>query len=484
MREAKMFIDGAWVDALDGGTFQDLNPYTGAAFATIAGGTASDAKRAVDAAEAAFPEWSATPPSARRAILLKAADLLEARMGDVAATLTEEAGATVPWAGFQVFLTTNILREAATHVHRVTGEVIPADLPGQFSMALRQPVGVVVGIGPWNAPLILCTRSVAYAIAYGNTAVLKPSAEAPLSGGVVIAEIFEEAGLPKGVLNLVVNGPGRAGEIGDTLVADPRVRRLSFTGSSEVGRRLAEQAGGALKRVTLELGGSDAMIVLADADIDNAVNAAVFGRYLHQGQVCMSTKRFILERPVAEEFTSRFVARVAALKAGDPADPATAVGPIINATQRDILHRQVQGAVAQGAKIACGGTYEGNVYQPTVLTGIRRDMACFEEELFGPVASLIEADDADDAIALCNQSPYGLSSGVMTRDLQKALDIAERLDTGMVHINDASLHDEPQAPFGGVKDSGYGRHGGLHCIEEFTEVKWVTYQKTPRQYPL
>ena len=376
-RAYQMYIGGEWVDAAGGGTFDDLNPYTGDVFATVAGGGAVDATRAIDAAQAAFPEWAATGPSTRRAILLKAADVLDARAGDVAATLTAETGATVPWAGFQTFLTAGILREAASHVHRVTGEIIPADLPGQVSMTLRQPVGVVVGIGPWNAPLILCLRSIAYAIAYGNTAVLKPSADAPVSGGVAIAEVFEAAGLPKGVLNLVMNGPGKAGEMGDALMSDPRVRRVSFTGSTAVGRHLAEQAGKYLKRITLELGGSDAFIVLADADIDYAVSAGIFGRFLHQGQICMSSKRFILERPIAEEFTAKFVERVKGLKYGDPTDPTTAVGPVINQWQRENLHKQVENAVAQGATVACGGGFDGNVYQPTVLTGLGRDMTCF-----------------------------------------------------------------------------------------------------------
>jgi acyl-CoA reductase-like NAD-dependent aldehyde dehydrogenase len=480
----RMLVNGSWVDALGGAWFDDLNPYTGEVFGKVAAGGADDTRRAIDAAAAAFPGWAATSPSERRRVLLKAADLLQARGSEFAAALTDETGATVNWARFQTHLAGAILMECASQVHRVTGQVIPADLPGQFSMTVRRPVGVVAGIGPWNAPLVLCLRSVAYPLAYGNSAILKPSAEAPVSGGVLIASLFEEAGLPAGVLNLVINGPGKSGEVGDVLVSDPRVKRISFTGSSEAGRRIAEQAGRHLKRVTLELGGNDAVVVLADADIDYAVSAAAFGRFTHQGQICMSSKRIIVEAPVAEEFTRKFVSRAGSLKAGDPRDAGTYIGPLINRAQLELLVGQVEQAVREGAVIACGGRFENLLYYPTVLTGVNREMSCFREEVFGPVASVIVAKDADEAVDLANDTPYGLSAGVITRDLQKGLDLAERLQTGSVHVNDSSIGDEAQVPFGGIKASGYGKHGGLECIEEFTELKWVTYQKVPREFPI
>jgi aldehyde dehydrogenase (NAD+) len=376
-----------------------------------------------------------------------------------------------------------MLREAAAQVHMVTGQIIPANLPGAFFMALRQPVGVVVGIAPWNAPLILSLRSVAFPMAYGNTAVLKASSEAPFCGGLVYGEILEEAGLPPGVLNVLSNAPGFAGEVGDVLISDPRVRRISFTGSSEVGREVARKAGENLKRVALELGGSDPLLILKDADVDYAVNAATFGRFLHQGQICMSVKRIIVEKPVADEFTEKFVAKVSRLKVGDPKEHDTIIGPLINRTQLDLLRGQVDDAVKGGARVLSGGKFEGLSYWPTVLTEVKEDMRVCQEEVFGPVVPVIVVEDQEEALRVANNSPFGLSSGIITNDFEKGLALAERLETGMVHINDSSVHDEPQVPFGGVKDSGWGRHGGLAALEEFTELRWVTMQRTPRQYP-
>ena len=354
-REYRMYINGEWVEAADGKAFDDFNPYTGEVYAKVAGGGAADAHRAVDAAAAAFPGWSATPPAARAMHFLKAADILERRTEEIAGILTEETGATFGWAMFQCSLTPGMLREAAAQVHMVTGQIIPADLPGAFFMVLRQPVGVVVGIAPWNAPLILSLRAVAFPMAYGNTTVLKPSSEAPISGGLVYAEIFEEAGLPAGVLNVLSSAPGFAGEVGDVLIADPRVRRISFTGSTEVGREVAKKAGENLKRVALELGGSDPLLILRDADVEYAVNAATFGRFLHQGQICMSVKRIIVEKPVADEFIEKFVAKVSGLKVGDPKEHDTIIGPLINQTQLDLLRGQVDEAIERGAKVLCGG---------------------------------------------------------------------------------------------------------------------------------
>lgn len=482
-KKYKMYINAEWVDAADGKTFDDFNPYTGEVFARVAGGREADAKRAVDAAAAAFSDWSDTPPEARRAYLLKAADILEGRREEIAGILTEETGATFGWAMFQCSLTPGMLREAAAQVHMVTGQIIPANLPGAFFMALRQPVGVVAGIAPWNAPLILSLRSVVFAMAYGNTTVLKASSEAPISGGLVYGEIFEEAGLPPGVLNVLSNTPGLAGEVGDVLIDDSRVRRISFTGSTDVGREVAKKAGERLKRVTLELGGSDPLLILKDADVDYAVNAATFGRFLHQGQICMSVKRIIVEKPVADEFTEKFVAKVSGLKVGDPKEHDTIIGPLINQTQLDILREQVENAIEGGAKVLCGGKFEGLSYWPTVLTDVTAEMRVCREEVFGPVVPVMVVEDEEDALRVANDSPFGLSSGIITNDLQKGLDLAERLETGMVHINDSSVHDEAQVPFGGVKDSGWGRHGGLAALEEFTELRWVTMQRTPREYP-
>jgi aldehyde dehydrogenase (NAD+) len=478
-----MYINGQWVDALDGKTFDDYNPYNGEVYARIPSGKRRDARKACDAAAAAFPDWSNTPPAERQRYLLRAADILEKRRQEILDIVTQETGGTVGWAMFQTGFVPGLLREAAAQVHAIGGEIIPADLPGAFFMAIRQPVGVVAGIAPWNAPLILSLRAIALPIACGNTTVLKPSSEAPVSGGIIFAEVFEEAGFPRGVFNVVTNGPGFSGEMGDELIEHPKVRRISFTGSSEVGRQIAEKAARHLKKVTLELGGNDPLIILKDADIDYAVTAATFGRFNHQGQICMSSKRIIVEKPLAAQFTKKFIEKVQRLKVGDPQDPATIIGPLINQEQVDKLHKQVQEAIKNGAKLVCGGKYDGRCYHPTVLTNVTPDMNIAREETFGPVAPIIIVEDADEAVRVANDSRFGLSAGVITSDFQKGLEIAERLESGMVHINDSSVLDEPQVPFGGMKESGYGRHGGRAAIEEFTELRWISIQRTPRQYP-
>lgn len=350
-------------------------------------------------------------------------------------------------------------------------------------MAVRQPVGVVAGIGPWNAPLILSLRSVCMPIAYGNTAILKPSTESSVAGGILIAEVFHQAGFPAGVLNVVTNGPGKSGEIGDELIENPKVRRINLTGSSEVGRRLAEKAGRYLKRVALELGGQNPMIILRDADIDYAVNAAAFGGFIHQGQICMSTRRIIIERPVAAAFTDKFVAKVSRLKVGDPRDPNTVIGPIINKQQLNDIKKSVDAAVRDGAKVLCGAKTEGLCYYPTVLTNVKPGTPFCYEETFGPVVSIVEAEDIEQAISIANETPYGLSAAVITGDFSKGLAVAERIESGIVHINDQTVHDEPQVPFGGLKDSGWGRFGGRAGLEEFTELRWISMQRSPRRYP-
>lgn len=482
-REYRMYIDGEWVGALDNTFYDDLNPYTGEVFARVPAGKRADAKRAIDAAAAAFPAWSRTLPAERRALFLKAADILEKKQNDIVTILSEETGCTFGFAMFQAHFTPGLLREAAAQVHQVNGEIIPADLPGAFHMAIRQPVGVIAGIAPWNAPLILSLRSICLPIAYGNTAILKPSMESAAAGGVVIAEVFHEAGFPKGVLNLVTNGPGKSSEIGDEFIENPKVRRISLTGSTAVGRQLAEKAGRYLKRVALELGGQNPLIVLRDANIDNAVNAAAFGAFLHQGQICMSTRRIIVEEPVAREFTEKFVKKVSSFKVGNPKEPDTIIGPIINKQQFDQLKKSVDAAVSEGAKILCGGKSEGLSYYPTVLANVKPGTSFACEETFGPVVSIIEVKDEEDAVVVANDTMYGLSAAVFTNDLAKALAIAGRIESGIVHINDQTVHDEPQVPFGGMKDSGWGRFGGHAALDEFTELRWISMQLTPRQYP-
>jgi acyl-CoA reductase-like NAD-dependent aldehyde dehydrogenase len=482
-KEYKMYINGEWVGALDGAVYDDLNPYTGDIFAKVPAGKAVDAQKAIDAAAAAFPAWSHSLPAERQALFLKAADILEKKQNEIVSILAEETGCAFGFAMFQAGFTPGLLREAAAQAHQANGEIIPADLPGALYMAVRQPVGVVAGIGPWNAPLILSLRSICMPIAYGNTAVLKPSTESAAAGGVVIAEVFHEAGFPKGVLNLVTNGPGKSNEIGDELITNPKVRRINFTGSTSVGRQIAEKAGRHLKRVALELGGNNPMIILRDADVDQAVNAAAFGGFLHQGQICMSTRRIIIEKPIAKEFIKKFVDKVSTFKVGSPKEMDTIIGPLINKQQFIKVKESVEAAVRDGAKILYGGKSEGLCYYPTVLANVKPGTPFSCEETFGPVVSVIEVQDEEEAVAVANDTNYGLSAAVVTRDYGKGMAIAERIESGMVHINDQTVHDEPQVPFGGVKDSGWGRFGGRAALEEFTELRWISMQLTPRQYP-
>jgi acyl-CoA reductase-like NAD-dependent aldehyde dehydrogenase len=479
----QMYIDGEWVDALDGESYDDFNPYTGEVFANVPAGKRSDAKRAVDAAATAFPEWSRTLPAERQALFLKAADILANKQMDIVEILAEETGCTFGFAMFQTMFTPGLLREAAGRVHDACGEIIPGNLPGAMNMAIRQPVGVVAGLAPWNAPLILSLRSICMPIAYGNTAILKPSTESAAAGGAVIAEVFHEAGFPKGVFNLVTNAPGGSSALGDEFIENPDVRRINLTGSSAVGRILAEKAGRHLKRVALELGGQNPMIILKDANVDEAVNAAAFGAFLHQGQICMSTRRLIVDKAIAPEFTEKLVEKVSTFKVGDPKVQDTIIGPLINKQQLEQVKANVEAAVSEGAKILCGGKYDGLCYHPTIVTKVKPGCPFSCEETFGPVVSVVEVDGDEEAIAVANATAYGLSAAVCTKDLAKGLEIAKRIESGIVHINDQTVHDEPQVPFGGMKDSGWGRFGGSAALEEFTELRWISAQLSPRHYP-
>ena len=479
----QMYIGGEWVDANNKETFEDHNPYNGEVFANVPKGKRADATRAIEAAAAAFPEWSESPPSLRRNLFLKAADIFEKRQDELVRIVAEETGSTIGIAMFQMFFVPGLFREAAAQDYSVTGEVIPADYPGAFFMALRQPAGVVGAFGPFNVPYILSSRAFALPLAYGNTAVLKPSEEAPVSGGLVLAEIFEEAGFPPGVLNVITHTKEDAAEVGDEMIAHPAVRRISFTGSTEVGRIVAEKAGRHLKRAVMELGGKDPLIILGDADVDFAADAASWGAFLHQGQICMSTERIIVERSIADAFTEKLAQRAGALKVGDPRDPSVAIGPLINQAALNKVDGHVKEAVSGGAELVAGGKYDGLVYHPTIVTDVKYDMRLFTDQTFGPVAPIVVVDDAEEALQVANNSKYGLSAGIITDDFNQALMMARKLETGMVHIGDQTVNDEPQVPFGGVKGSGYGRMGGKAALDEFTELRWISVQQTKRTFP-
>ncbi len=478
----QQFLAGEWSDASEGRTFEDPDPFNDEVVAEVPAGGREDARRAIQAAADAFPAWSRTPPAERHGIFLKAAAGLERRLDEVVSLLARETGCTFGFGMFQMQFVPNLLRQAAALAYAPLGEVLPSDT-GAFAMALRRPVGVVGAIAPWNAALILSARSIAAPLALGNAVVLKPSELSPVVGGLIWGEIFSEAGLPPGVLNIVTHAPGEAGPIGEELVEHPSVRRLNFTGSTATGRKLAEAAGRQLKRVVLELGGQNPLLVLADADLEYAINASAFGAYLHQGQICMSARRIIVERAVAEEFAARLAEKTAGLKAGDPKEPDTIIGPLITKQALQTVKRRVEEAVKQGATVLAGGHEVGPCFEATLLGDVPADSELAREETFGPVAALEVVDSAEDAVKRANSTPYGLSSGIITRDVDRGLALAQQIEAGMVHVNDQPVGDEPQMPFGGVKDSGFGRFGGTAVIDEFTDVRWITAQGEPHPFP-
>jgi acyl-CoA reductase-like NAD-dependent aldehyde dehydrogenase len=475
-REVKQFIGGEWEGASAGGTFDDLDPFTGDVVAVVPAGTRDDAARAIRAAADAFPAWAQSLPAERQAIFLKAADIVEARRDEIVDLLARETGASFGIGMFQMGFVPGLLRQAAAAAYLPVGQIIPSDHPGTLAMGIRKPVGVVAAIAPWNVALILSARSIAAPLALGNTVVLKPSELSPISGGLIWGEIFSEAGLPPGVLNIVTHAPGEAAPIGDELVENPLVRRINFTGSTATGRRLAEAAGRNLKRVVLELGGYNPLLVLADADLDYAVNAATFGAFLHQGQICMSARKIYVERSIADAFTERFAAKAKTLKAGDPSEHDTIIGPLINDAALQMVTERVQGAVAKGARVLAGGEAVGPCFQATVITDVPEDCDFAKHETFGPVVAIEVVDSADEAVARANSTAYGLSAGILTADTDRGFALAQQLESGIVHVNDQPVGDEPQMPFGGVKDSGWGRFGGQAVVDEFTELRWITVQ--------
>jgi len=480
--ETQLFIDNQEVAATGKATYERHDPVTDAVATRAAAATVQDALAAADAAAAALPAWSAVGPTERRRLLLKSADLLEAHTADFAAVMAGEVGASAGWAGFNVHLAAGIFREAASLVTQIQGETIPTDKPGTLSMTIRQPVGVVLSIAPWNAPVILATRAIAYPLACGNTVVLKASEMSP-GTHLLIAKVLREAGIPSGVLNVVTNNPKDGGEVVGALIAHPAVRRVNFTGSTKVGRIIAETAGRHLKPVLLELGGKSPLVVLDDADLDEAVNAAVFGAFVYQGQVCMSTERIVVDESVADSFVAKFIARAAALPMGDPRKGACVIGPLITKDASQRLTRLIAEARQDGAKVVTGGQVDGPFLNATVLDHVTPKMRIYDEETFGPITCVVRAKGVEDAIRLANDTEYGLSGAVFGRDVNRALAVALRIQSGSCHVNGPTVQDEAQIPFGGTKASGYGRFGGRAVINEFTELRWITIEPTPGHYP-
>ncbi|MBP0945055.1 aldehyde dehydrogenase [Pseudomonas alliivorans] len=482
MLDVPLLIGGQSCPARDGRTFERCNPVTGEVVSRVAAATLEDADAAVAAAQAAFPAWSAMAPGERRARLMRAAEQLQARSAEFIAAAAE-TGAMADWYGFNVNLAASMLREAAAMTTQINGEIIPSNVPGSFAMALRQPCGVVLGIAPWNAPVILATRAIAMPLACGNTVVLKASELSPAVHRL-IGQVLQEAGLGDGVINVISNAPADAPAIVERLIANPAVRRVNFTGSTPVGRIVGELSARHLKPALLELGGKAPFLVLDDADLDAAVEAAAFGAYFNQGQICMSTERLIVDRKVADAFVSKLVAKIGTLRAGAPDNSTSVLGSLVDAGAGTRIKALIDDAVGQGARMIAGGQLQGSILQPTLLDDVTDSMRLYREESFGPVAVMIRGDGDEELLRLANDSEFGLSAAIFSRNTARALALAQRVESGICHINGPTVHDEAQMPFGGVKSSGYGSFGGKASIEHFTQLRWVTLQDGPRHYPI
>ncbi len=464
-------------------TFTRINPLTGDVASQSAAMKAADIPAIVARAKAAFPVWSVMGPNARRAILMKAADSLASKADDFVAAMMSEIGATKGWALFNLTLAVSMVREAAALTTQISGEVIPSDKPGCLALALREPVGVILGIAPWNAPIILAVRAIAVPLACGNAVILKASEISPLTHSLII-EAFAAAGFPDGVVNVVTNAPADAAEVVGALIDAPEVKRINFTGSTTVGRIIAKRAAEHLKPCILELGGKAPLLVLEDADLDEAVKAAAFGAFMNQGQICMSTERIIVVAAVADAFATKFAAKVKNMATGDPRDGNTPLGAVVDLKTVNHVNALIDDAAANGAHLIAGGRAESVLMPATVIDGVTSAMKLYRDESFGPVVAIIRATDEADAIRIANDSEYGLSAAVFTRDTARGLSVARQIKSGICHINGPTVHDEAQMPFGGVGASGYGRFGGKAGIDSFTELRWITIETQPGHYPI
>ncbi|MFE0919587.1 aldehyde dehydrogenase family protein [Streptomyces nigra] len=477
---AQQYIDGEWRPGTGSWDIIDFNPYDGEKLASITIATVDEVDEAYRAAARAQGEWAATNPYARRAVFEKALRVVEEREQEISEVIVAELGGTRLKAAFELHLAKEFLREAVHLALRPEGRIIPSPVDGKENRVYRVPVGVVGVISPFNFPFLLSLKSVAPALALGNAVVLKPHQNTPIVGGSLVAKIFEEAGLPTGLLNVVITD---IAEIGDAFIEHPVPKVISFTGSDKVGRHVATVCASHFKRSVLELGGNSALVVLDDADLDYAVDAAVFSRFVHQGQVCMAANRVLVDRTVADAFTERFVAKVKSLKVGDPRDPETVIGPVINSSQAEALSGTVAQALAEGATALVHGRATDNLVEPSVLTDLPSDSALLRQEVFGPVVFLVPFDGEEEAVRLVNDTPYGLSGAVHTADVERGVAFAKRIDSGMFHVNDGTVHDEPIVPFGGEKHSGLGRLNGETMLDAFTTMKWISVQHGRSGFP-
>jgi len=476
----RQYIGGVWRDGSSKKTYTDLNPYTGQPIADFKLASLTDLDEAYRSAASAQKIWAAVNPFEQRAILEKAITYVEQNEADITDIIIQELGGTRLKAFFEIGLVKNIIKEAATYPLRMTGEILPSAVDGKENRLYRVPAGVVGVISPFNFPFFLSMRSVAPALGAGNGVVLKPHDDTAITGGTLVAKVFEETGMPKGLLNVIV---ADIGEIGDAFIEHPIPRIISFTGSEGVGRHIGGVAGRCLKKAILELGGNSALLVMADADLNYALNAAVFSRFTHQGQICMSANRVLVHRSLYPQFVEKYVDRVSKLKVGDPQDPKTDIGPLINPAQAATLAKQIQKGIEEGAKVALRGKIEGNVASPTIFVDVRPNMWIAQNEMFGPAVCVIPFDTPEEAIQIANDSPFGLSGAIHTKDVEQGAEIAKQIDSGAVHINDGTINDEPIIAFGGEKASGVGRLNGRWALEEFTTLKWVSVQHKPRHFP-
>ena len=476
----KQYIGGTWRDGASPKTLTDRNPFNEKPICEFKLANLADLDEAYRSAAAAQKLWAEVNPFERRSILERAITFIEKNEAEITDLIIEELGGTALKAFFEISIVKNIIKEASTYPLRMKGEIVPSPVDGKENRLYRVPVGVVGVISPFNFPFFLSMRSVATALGAGNGVVLKPHDDTPITGGTLVAKVFEETGMPKGLLNVIV---ADIREIGDAFVEHAIPRIISFTGSEGVGRHIGAVAGKCLKKAILELGGNSALIVLPDADLELALNAAVFSRFTHQGQICMSANRILVHRSLYPQFLERYVQRVSKLKVGDPRDPQTDIGPLINRAQVDTLAKQIQKGVEEGARPILRGKVQGNIVSPTIFADVRPDMSIAQKEMFGPAVCVMPFDTPEEAVRMANDSAFGLSGAIHTRNVEYGAELAKQIDSGMVHVNDGTINDEPLVAFGGEKASGVGRLNGKWALEEFTTLKWVSVQHKTRHYP-
>ncbi len=481
--EYRYFAGGEWRAAESNKLFDVYRPYDRSLYARVAAGGRAEAQAAVEAAAKAFPAWSQTTPAERARLFNKAAEIVKRRRAEIAEILAVETGSTISFATFQQDLVAATIEQAAGWMYQPKGEVLETNQPGLHSISVRRPLGVVASFTPWNGANILSWRAVISPVAAGNTVVVKPSELAPISAGLILAQIVEEAGFPPGVINVVTHAPGAASEIADVFFESPDVRVINLIGGVKTARMLAKRAGETLKRTTMELGGYNPMIILDDVDVDYAVRTATFGSFFHQGQICLNTRRVIVQRKIADEFIAKFAARTKTLVSGDPQNPKTVIGPLITPAAVKLVDQRVKEAVAKGATLHSGGTFEGQIYQPTILSNVPLDAEVANDETFGPVVVVEIVDTAEQAVEAANRTMYGLSSSILSGDTYKAFELAPRILAGIVNVNSPTVNDEIHAPMGGVRDSGWGRTGP-DSLKEFQDVIWINSHSGQRHYPI